>query len=108
MATHTTVTVSRGGVPVPFSPDVPVQIDNMSLHEATYWGASSSHFVYNIYVPPACPMTPYGLQFRDLLTDTATLDPMTGNLMTYRIIDFPEAFMDGHLEIVADHTVGGT
>lgn len=106
MAIHTTVTVSRGGIPVALFPDVPVQIDTMSMHEATYWGATASHFVYNIYVQPASPLVPYGIQFRDLLIDTAATDPVSGGPMDYRVIDFPEAFLDGHLEIVADHIVG--
>ena len=106
MGVHTTVTVSRGGSPLNVSPPPTVQIDTMSQEEASQYGGAGPYFRYDIYMQPSAPQTPYDIRFRDLLIDTTNTDPNTGNLMDYRVINFPEVFSDGHLEIVADHKVG--
>lgn len=106
MGVHTTVTISRGTSQVVVSPNPPVQIDTMSQEEASYYGGAAPYFRYAIYMQPNTPLVPYDIRFRDLLTDTLNTDPTTGLPMTYRVINFPESFSDGHLEIVADHKVG--
>lgn len=111
MGVHTTVTISRGGNPVVVSPNPTVQIDTFSPHEEEYraqftYQGTAPHIRYLIYVQPLAPMVPYDIRYRDLLTDTVNIDQSTGNLMDYRVVDFPESFSDGHLEVVADHKIG--
>lgn len=106
MGVHTTVTISRGLSAVSVSPLPSVQIDTMSQEEASQYGGAAPYFRYDIYMQPLSPLVPYDIRYRDLLTDTTNTDPSTGNLMDYRVINFPEVFSDGHLEIVADHKVG--
>lgn len=106
MGVHTTVTITRASVPVNITPNPTVQIDTMSQEEASYYGGTGQHFRYDIYMQPLSPMVPYDIRFHDLLTDTTNIDPLTNNLMDYRVINVPEPFSDGHLEIVGDHKVG--
>lgn len=111
MGVHTTVTISRVNIPVNVTPNPAVQIDTVSPQEAEYharyqFEGTAPHFRYAIYVQQFSPGVPYDIRFRDLLTDTVNTDPATGLLMDYRVVNFPEAFSDGHLELIADHKVG--
>lgn len=83
------------------SPDaIPMQVDNMSVGEAAYYGGDAPYFRYNGYVNTLH----YVFQYRDLLIDTKNIDPITQQLTQYRIINDPEPFH--HYELVLDRMVG--
>ncbi len=85
------------------SPDaIPVQVDNMSMQEAAYYGGVAPYFRYYSYVLS----TAYAFQYQDLLIDTTNTDPKTEQLTRYRVINDPEPFPDGHYELVLDKVVG--
>jgi hypothetical protein len=85
------------------SPDViPLQVDNMSAGESAYYGGTAPYFRYNGYVNTLT----YLFQYQDGLQDTTNIDPKTGMLTRYRIINDPESFTDGHYELVLDRVVG--
>ena len=95
------VTWSRAGTQL--SPDlIPMQLDNMSVQEAAYYGGTQPYFRYNGYVNT----TQYAFQFQDLLTDAFNTDPKTQQLTRYRIINDPEPFPDGHYEPALDRVIG--
>lgn len=95
------VTWSRAGTQL--SPDlIPMQLDNMSVQEGSYYSGTQPYFRYNGYVNT----TQYAFQFQDLLTDAFNIDPKTDQLTRYRIINDPEIYPDAHYELALDRVVG--
>lgn len=97
MSTDAYVTVKRGGVAINTLPAFPVQIDNMSQQEAAYYGGAAPYQRYSIYSTVV-----YDIRQEDLLVDTLNINPKTGALKQYRVINDPEAFPDLHMEFIVD------
>lgn len=97
MSTDAYVTVKRGGKTVEAIPAFPVQIDNMSQQESAFYGGAAPYQRYSIYSTVI-----YDVRQEDLLVDTQNINPKTGALKQYRVINDPEAFPDLHMEFVVD------
>lgn len=104
MSTTIAVNVTRAGTPVGSS-SILLQLDLMNQADAAAYGGASSgegpYFRYNGYTE--APLT---FMQGDLLTDTTANDPLTSAKMKYRVIGLPEAFDDGHVEMVLDRVIG--
>jgi hypothetical protein len=100
MSNDITVTVKRGGTAVAGIPELDVQLDNAGSPgstEANYNGGVQPFMRFDAYV--------YGnwdLRQSDLFVDTTNIDPVTGNLKQYRIVNLPESFPDSHTEVLLD------
>jgi hypothetical protein len=101
MSSDTYMTVKRGGTPVSTIPPFYVQIDNMSMAEAAYYGGASPYQRFAMYTTAI-----YDLRQEDLLIDTKNIDPKTNTLTQYRVISQPETFPDSHMELAADKVRG--
>lgn len=85
------------------SPDrIPMQVDNMSPMEASYYSGVQPYLAYTGYVNT----THYDLEYQDLLIDTKNIDPKTGTNTRYRIIGDVETFPDHHCEIPLARMIG--
>lgn len=85
------------------SPDIiAMQLDNMNISEAAYYGGAQPYFRYSGYINT----TLYPFQYQDGLQDVANIDPRTGVLTRYRVISDPEPFPDNHYELALDRMVG--
>lgn len=81
---------------------IPVQVDNMSMQEAAYYGGTAPYFRYYAFVNTL----QYAFLYQDGLQDVATIDPKTNVLTRYRIINDAEFFNDSHVELVLDRMIG--
>jgi len=93
------VTATRAGAPI--AQHLPLQLDNMSAQEAAYHGGQAPYFRFAAY-----SLTSVALEQSDLLQDEANVDPKTGADVKYRVINIPEDFPDGHVELVLDRVFG--
>lgn len=94
-------TMSQARSTTTINQEVAVQVDNMSVQEATGLGGAEpydSFWIYTLYGP-------IDVQRGDLFTDLKNLDPKTGVNAIYRVFGNPETF-DDHSEIAAEKVVG--
>lgn len=96
MSINTYVNVKRGTPLSTVYTGLPVQIDAASLDEIGYTGGEGTADAFMIYVKMGNP----SLQRNDQITDVLN----GGN--PYIIINKPESFSDGHVEIKAYQPVG--
>lgn len=89
------VKVQRAGVQV--YPKVYLQLDNLSVQEASYYGGVAPYQRFQCYA-----LTILDLRQGDLLVDLSNVNPVTGTNTQYRIINIPEPFPDSHMELVVD------
>ena|SRR5258708_1709553 len=81
---------------------IAVRLDNMGMQEAAYYQGSQPYFSYIGYIRT----TVYQFQYQDLLVDIRSIDPKTGQLTKYRIVNDPEFFPDNHVEVAVSRVVG--
>lgn len=81
---------------------IPVQVDNMSMQEAAYYGGTEPYFRYYAFVNT----TQYAFLYQDGLQDVSNIDPKTSTFTRYRIINDAEPFPDNHYELVLDRMIG--
>lgn len=91
------VKVERGGSLVAGETNIFVQLDNMSVQEASYYQGASPYERFQAYT-----LSTYDIRQLDLLVDLNNIDPKTGTYYRYRTISIPEFFPDGHGELVVD------
>jgi len=89
------VQIRRAGVQV--QAKVAVQLDDMSVQEASYYGGVADYQRYNGYV-----LANMDIRQGDLLIDLSNVDPRTGSLTQYRVVESSEQFPDQHTELVCD------
>lgn len=99
MGKYITTKVMRAGSQV--YTNIFLQMDNMGAMESSYYGGAAPYFRYNGYI-----LGNLTLYQGDLLVDLHNSDPKTGSATQYRIIDDPESFPDGHIEISCDRIRG--
>jgi hypothetical protein len=100
MSDDITVNATRNTVAITNATNLSLQLDNMSQQEATYYGGAGPYQRFNGYFTYLS--TQVKLLQDDLLTDTSNVDPSTSFPKQYRIINLPERFPDGHVEVVCD------
>src|SRR5258707_408782 len=81
---------------------IAVRLDNMSMQEAAYYQGAQPYFRFYGFVRTIV----YSFLYQDLLVDIKNIDPKTGALTRYRIINLAEPFPDNHYELVLDQMVG--
>ena len=100
MATDIKVKVLRSGVQI--YPKVAMRIDNMSDVEASYYGGSAPYMRNRCYT-----LAIYDIHQEDQCIDLVNTDSKTkSGYREYRVINIPEVFLNGSLEIVADRVRG--
>ena len=102
MSTDVIVNVLRGTSNTLIASNILLQLDNMSVQEAAYYGGAAPYARYAAYTLNTSVTYLYG----DLLQDQNNIDPRTNANAAYRVINHPESFPDGHVEIVADKVEG--
>jgi hypothetical protein len=78
-----------------------LQLDNMGANESSEYGGAAPFFRYNAYI-----LGTHVIRQGDLLVDLFNIDPKTSVATQYRIIDDPESFPDGHIEISCERMRG--
>ena len=91
------VNIQRPGASSPVYSNVYVQLDNLSVQEASYYGGAAPYQRFQAYT-----LANLDLRQSDLLIDRNNIDPKTSTNTHYRIINIPENFPDGHCELVVD------
>src|SRR5579859_3657003 len=87
---------------------IPVQIDQMSVKEASDFEMARPYDSFWIYTRQGVPVTPAGgIARRDVLFDEVNNDPETGTLAKYRVSGLVETFSTHHQEAMAERVVGG-
>lgn len=96
----TTVTVTRSGTAL--QTRVRAIIEEQSVQMGAYYNERHPYDVFTIFIQYAT----MGYQRGDLITDEFNKDPSTNAPAVYRVVGTPRAYIDGHVELVADRFVG--
>lgn len=96
----TTVTQQRNGATL--RTGIAVQIDNMSVMQASEAGGASPYDSFWVYTTGGS----LDVRRQDLLIDEQNVDPVTGNNTKYRVFGRPESFEQDHSEIMCEVVTG--